>query len=129
MKRTLYILLALSLAQASCSLPFFVEPTATPTEIILPTETPTSAASSTATSTPLPTETPTQTMPPSETPEPSDTPTPTATATELPFDPLAEYGSPTLFDSMDTDRNWASGSGGLPDNDLIRLALGRRPFH
>jgi hypothetical protein len=129
MKRFLPILLVLALAQTACALPFFVEPTATPTEIVLPTDTPTPAATSTSTSTPLPTEPPTATLPPSETPEPSETPTPTATATQLPFDPAAEYGSPTLFDSMDSDRNWASGSGGMPNDQNIRLALGGGRLH
>jgi hypothetical protein len=127
MKRFLPVLLILSLAQASCALPFFVEATPTATEIVLPTNTLTPAASST----PLPpTNTATATWPPTETPqpsataEPSDTPTPTATATQLPFDPSAQYGSPTIFDSMDTDKYWAS-----TDDQYIRLAFGGGHLH
>lgn len=125
MKRLIPFVLILSLAQAACSmpLPFFVEPTATATEIVLPSSTPTLAASPTDTPTALPSETPTETPPPSETPEPSETPTITPTATPLPFDPSASYGTPSLRDNMDDNRNWASGSG-LPDDQYLRLALG-----
>lgn len=128
MKRTLLFLSLLTLALSGCALPFFVEPTATPTEIVLPTETPTLAATATDTPTPAPTDTPTITPTATETPEPSATPTETATPTEPPFDPEANYGNPTLFDTMDTDRNWSDG-GGLPDNDFIRLALGGGELH
>jgi hypothetical protein len=128
MKRTLTLLSLLAFALSACSLPFFVEPTAPPTEIILPTDTPTSAATATNTATPLPTDTPTITPTASETPEPTETATATATATELPFDPQANYGNPTLYDSMDTDRNWSDG-GGLPNNNLIALALGGGELH
>lgn len=129
MKRILYVVLVLALAQSACSLPFFVEPTPTATEIVLPSDTPTLAATSTKTSTPLPSATPSQTLTPSETPEATETPTETATPTEPPVDPSSLYGSPTLFDGMDSDRNWASGSGGLPDDQNIRLALGGSRLH
>jgi hypothetical protein len=116
--------LVLALLQAACS--FSAEPT--PTEIILPTDTPQATSTFTETLPPTPSETPTETLEPSETPEPTDTPTITPTSTEPPFDPSAAYGSPTLFDSMDSDRNWASASG-MPDDANIRLALGSGKLH
>lgn len=125
-KRALFILIVLSLAQAACTVNIFAQPTATATEIVLPTNTPTVAA--TNTSTPSVTLPPSQTPEPSETLEPSETPESTAMPTEPPFDPAAQYGAPTLFDSMDSDRNWA-GSGGLPDDENIRLALGGGNLH
>lgn len=126
MRRFAVIFLVLALAQSACA--FSAEPT--PTEIIVPTDTSTPEATSTFTETlpPEPSETPTETLAPSQTPEPSETPTITPTSTEPPFDPSASYGAPSLFDSMDTDRNWASGSG-LPDDDNIRLALGGGRLH
>lgn len=124
LKRALFILIVLSLVQAACTINLFAEPTATATEIILPTDTPTEAP----TETPTPSLTPSQTPEPSETLEPSETPENTATPTEPPFDPAEQYGAPTLFDSMDSDRNWA-GSGGLPDDENIRLALGGGNLH
>lgn len=124
LKRALLILIVLGLAQAACTIDFFAAPTATATEIVLPTETPTPAA----TDTPTVTSTPSETPEPSETLEPSETPEDTATPTEPPFDPSAQYGSPTLFDGMDSDRNWA-GSSGLPDDENIRLALGSGILH
>jgi hypothetical protein len=129
MKRPLYILLVLSLALSACSLPFTVNTAPTATEVVLPSDTPTPANTATETFTPSPTELPTETLTPSETPEPSETPTQTATATEPPFDPEASYGSPTINDTMDNDRNWAGASGGLPDSDFIRLALGGGRLH
>ncbi len=130
MKRFLPILLVLSLVQAACALPFFVQPTATPspTEIVPPSDTPTPSDTSTSTNTPGPTDTPTETMTPTDTPNPSETPTATPTATETPFDPAASYGAPTVFDSMDNDKYWASNSG-LPDDQYIRLALGGGQMH
>lgn len=125
MKRVLSVFLALSLAQAACSIPLFVEPTAT----TQPSDTPTVTSTSTNTPTATNTAAPTITLTPSETPENSETPTPTATPTQPPFDPSANYGSPTLFDSMDTDRNWSSSGGGLPDDQNIRLALGGGQLH
>ena len=126
MKRFAVIFLALALAQSACA--FSAE--LAPTEAIPPTDTATPEATSTFTETlpPAPSDTPTETLEPSETPEPIETPTVTPTSTEPPFDPSAAYGSPTLFDSMDTDRNWASSSG-LPDDDNIRLALGGGKLH
>ena len=125
-KRVIFAFIVLSLAQAACTINIFTEPTATATEIVLPTNTATVAASETPT--PSVTLTPSQTAEPSETLEPSETPEDTATPTEPPFDPSAQYGAPTLFDSMDSDRNWA-GSSGLPDDDNIRLALGGGNLH
>lgn len=124
LKRALLILTVLGLAQAACTINFFAEATATATEIVLPTNTVTVAATETATVTP----TPSQTLEPTETLEPSETPENTATPTEPPFDPASEYGAPSLFDSMDTDKNWA-GSSGLPDDENIRLALGSGSLH
>src|SRR3990170_3103645 len=126
MRRFAVIFLVLALAQSACA--FSAEPT--PTEIIVPTDTSTPEATSTFTETltPEPSETPTETLAPSDTPEPSETPTITPTSTEPPFDPSASYGAPSLFDSMDTDRNWASSSG-LPDDENIRLALGGGRLH
>ena len=126
MRRFAVIFLVLALAQSACA--FSAEPT--PTEIIVPTGTSSPEATSTFTETlpPEPSETPTETLAPSDTPEPSETPTITPTATEPPFDPSASYGAPSLFDSMDTDQNWASSSG-LPDDDNIRLALGGGRLH
>ncbi|MEX2144149.1 MAG: hypothetical protein WD740_06095 [Anaerolineales bacterium] len=127
MKRFALILITLTLVQSACA--FSAEPTAT--EIVLPTETATEAASSTATETelpPAPTGAPTETLAASDTPEPSETPTITPTPTQPPFDPLASYGQATIFDNMDTDRNWA-GRSGLPDDDYIRLALGGGGMH
>ncbi len=74
-------------------------PTATPTEVIRPTETPTATptkqveATETPTETPRPTETPTET--PTATPTPTDTPTPTATATERPTVTPTPTATPT----------------------------------
>lgn len=124
LKRAFLILTVLGLAQAACTINFFAEPTATATEIVLPTDTPTLAATNTST----PSVTPSQTLEPTETLEPSETPEDSATPTEPPFDPASEYGAPTLFDSMDTDKNWA-GSSGLPDDENIRLALGGGNLH
>ncbi len=124
MKRFALIFLVLALLQSACS--FSVEPT--PTEIILPTDTPQATNTPTETETLQPSETPTDTLEPSETAEPSETPTETATATETPFDPSSAYGSPTIFDSMDSDRYWASSSG-LPDDANIRLAFGGGELH
>ena len=127
MKRFALILLALALAQSACA--FSAEPT--PTEIILPTELPTRVPTSTSTETPLPptpTEAPSETLAPSNTAVPSETPSITPTPTQPPFDPSASYGAPTIFDNMDTDRNWA-GSSGLPDDANIRLALGGGKLH
>ncbi|MBX3005449.1 MAG: hypothetical protein KF821_06430 [Anaerolineales bacterium] len=127
MKRTFALSAALTLgclALSACALPFAPAPTQTATATLDPTATFT--PSPTATQTPLPSNTPepSPTLPPSETPVPSDTPTPTLTPTPLPFDPRSEYGnSPTLYDSMDDDRNW-SDSNGLPNDNLLRLALG-----
>lgn len=128
-KRVLFILLALSLAQAACTVNLFAAPTATATEIVLPTDTPTLEATNTSTATPSLAPTASETPEPSETSEPNETPENTATPTEPPFDPSAQYGAPTLFDSMDTDKNWASAGGGLPDNEFIRLALGGGNLH
>jgi hypothetical protein len=124
LKRVFLILIVLGLAQAACTINFFAAPTATATEIVLPTNTVTVAPTETATVTP----TASQTLEPTETLEPSETPENTATPTEPPFDPASEYGAPSLFDSMDTDKNWA-GSGGLPDDENIRLALGSGSLH
>lgn len=129
MKHSLFVYLILSLALSGCSLPFTFAIAPTATEVLLPSETFTPADTSTPTDTPLPTETASITPTASETPEPSETPTNTATATEPPFDPDSSYGEPTLFDSMDTDRNWADGSGGLPDTTYLRLALGGGRLH
>lgn len=129
MKRSFLILVALSLALSACTLPFSVAgPSATPTDTPLPSDTPT--PENTPTETPLPsdTPTPTETPVPSETPTATDTPEPTATATTPPFDPASEYGSPSLYDSMDNDRNW-SDTKGLPNNDYLRLALGSGQLH
>ncbi len=125
-KRVFLILIVVSLAQAACTIDFFAAPTAT--EIVLPTDTPTLAATNTSTPTPSVTPTASQTPEPSETLEPSETPEDTATATEPPFDPASEYGAPTMFDGMDSDKNWASSSG-LPDDENIRLALGGGNLH
>ncbi|MCW5875319.1 MAG: hypothetical protein KIS85_00425 [Anaerolineales bacterium] len=125
MKKLLPIFLILSLAQAACSIPLFMEPTATPTEIVLPTEIPTLFV---PTFTPEPTETPTEVLTPTDTPEPSETPTITPTPTPLPFDPSGSYGTPSLLDTMDDDRNWA-GPGGLPDTQNLRLTLGGGRLH
>lgn len=129
MKNAFYICVVLSLALSACSLPFTVNVAPTATAVVLPSDTPTPAATATETSTPLPTDTPSITPTASETPEPSETATQTATPTEPPFDPAASYGEPTIFDTMDNDRNWSSGSGGLPDNDFIRLAMGGGRLH
>lgn len=124
LKRAFLILIVLGLAQAACTINFFAAPTATATEIMPPTNTPTVAA----TNTPSVTPTASQTLEPTETLEPSETPEDTATPTEPPFDPASEYGAPSLFDGMDTDKNWA-GSSGLPDDENIRLALGGGNLH
>lgn len=130
MKRSLYLLVVLSLALSACSLPFTLavaSPTASETP--LPSNTPTPENTPTDTPIPSDTPTPTETPVPSETPLPTDTPTPTATATTPPFDPAAEYGNtPTLYDAMENDRNWA-GSDGLPNDDYLRLALGSGQLH
>jgi len=127
MRRFAFLFLVLALVQSACA--FSTQPT--PTEIILPSDTPTEAPTSTATETvapPTPTDAPSETPVPSDTPEPSETPSITPTSTEPPFDPSASYGSPTIFDNLDTDRNWA-GRSGLPDDDYIRLALGGGMLH
>jgi hypothetical protein len=124
LKRAFLILIVLGLAQAACTLTFFAEPTATATEIVLPTNTATMAATDTATVTP----TASQTLEPTETLEPSETPEDTDEPTVPPFDPASEYGAPSLFDGMDTDKNWA-GTNGLPDDENIRLALGSSSLH
>src|SRR5690606_24217352 len=114
MKKQLPSLACVSLLLSGCALPFAPAPTATATTTLEPTASFT--PSPTATETPLPTNTPepTEPVPPTETPIPSETPTATATATPLPFDARAEYGNtPTMYDSMDDDRNWAD-SRGLP---------------
>lgn len=128
MKRILNSILLLSLLTSACSLPFSFGPP-TPTEIVLPSDTPTPQDTPTPSGTPTNTAIPSNTPTPSETPLPSDTPTQTPTPTEPPFDPSAEYGSPTLFDSLDNDRNWVNSSGQLPDTPEIRLALGGGQMH
>ncbi len=128
MKRILNSILLLSLLTSACSLPFSGPPT--PTEIVLPSDTPTPQDTPTPSGTPTNTAIPSDTPTPSETPTPSDTPTQTPTPTEPPFDPAAEYGqTPTLFDSLDNDRNWVDSSGKLPDTPEIRLALGGGQMH
>lgn len=124
MKRLLPILLVLFLVQAACS--FSAEPT--PTEFVLPTDTPTLEPTPAPTDTPQPTALPTETLAPSNTSEPTEAPSITPTATPTPFDPSDTYGSPTTYDSMDDDRNWASASG-LPDDEFIRLAMGGGLLH
>lgn len=129
MKRILNSILLLSLLISACSLPFSFGPP-TPTEIVLPSDTPTPQDTATPSGTPTNTAIPSNTPTPSETPTPSDTPTQTPTPTEPPFDPAAEYGqTPTLYDSLDDDRNWVDSSGQLPDTDFIRLAMGGGQLH
>ncbi|HRN50723.1 MAG TPA: hypothetical protein PLC52_06905 [Anaerolineales bacterium] len=129
MKKLLPLLACAGLLVSGCALPFVPAPSATATATLEPTASFT--PSPTATETPLPTNTPepTEPVPPTETPIPSETPTATATATPLPFDARAEYGNtPTLYDSMDDDRYWADSSG-LPNDNLMRLALGGGHLH
>lgn len=132
MKRLLpFTLSLLAIVLAACTRSLTQAPAASPTEIVLATET----ASPPATETPSATDTPEATLTPSQTPtetepsEPTDTPTQTPTATSLPFDPDTAYGSPTLYDPFDDDRNWVSTGGTLPDTDFIRLALGGGKMH
>ncbi|MCW5887484.1 MAG: hypothetical protein KIT07_05115 [Anaerolineales bacterium] len=117
MRKRLPLLAAVSLLLSACALPFVPTPAATATATQEPAATFTQAP--TATETPLPT----------ETPIPSETALPTATPTPLPFDPRAEYGNtPSLYDPMDDDRNWADVNG-LPNDNLLRLALGGGHLH
>ena len=101
---------------------------ATATEIVVATETPTTAVSETATLEPSASVTATATLTPTETNTPTASATlgvgtPSTTPTALAFDPNTEFGSPTVFDTMDNAKSWADNSGNLPDSSLIKLAL------